>query len=70
MLRARALAAWAWIVGSAGDFGRANALATDAVAYAEDTGDESAIAITLLVRANHLFFTDPTAAVRAAAALP
>jgi predicted ATPase/DNA-binding CsgD family transcriptional regulator len=62
-LRARALAAWAWIVGSSGDFGRANALATEAAAHAESSGDEGAIAVTLLVLANHLFFTDPAAAI-------
>ena len=64
VLRARALAAWAWIVGSWGDFNRANELATDAAATAEATGDAGAIAATLLVLANHRFFTDPTAAVR------
>ena len=56
-LRARALAAWAWIVGSAGDFARANALAAEA---AEADGDDAA---ALLVLANHRFFTDPAAAV-------
>ena len=63
LLRARALAAWAWIVGSSGDFGRANALAAEAAAAAEATGDQGAIAATLLVLANHRFFTDPMAAV-------
>jgi predicted ATPase/DNA-binding CsgD family transcriptional regulator len=63
VLQARALAAWAWIVGSAGDFARANELAADAAARAEATGDGGAIAITLLVLANHRFFTDPIAAV-------
>jgi predicted ATPase/DNA-binding CsgD family transcriptional regulator len=62
-LQARALAAWAWIVGNWGDFDRANRLAADAAARAEATGDEGAIAITLLVLANHRFFTDPIAAV-------
>ena len=61
-LRARALAAWAWIVGNWGDFTRANELAADAAARAEATGDEGAIAFTLLVLANHRFFTDPLAA--------
>jgi DNA-binding CsgD family transcriptional regulator len=60
----RALAAWAWIVGSGGDFTRANELAADAAAGAEASGDERAIAITLLVLANHRFFTDPIAAVQ------
>ncbi len=62
VLQARALAAWAWIVGSWGDFARANELATDAAARAKGTGDKAAIAITLLVLANHRFFTDPIAA--------
>lgn len=62
VLQARALAAWAWILGSWGDFGRANELAADAAACAEATGDAGAIAITLLVLANHRFFTDPVAA--------
>ena len=62
-LQARALAAWAWIVGSGGDFTRANALATDAAARAKATGDDRAIAHTLLVLANHRFFTDPNGAV-------
>ena len=69
-LRARALAAWAWIIGSGGDFARANELAADAAARAEASGDEGAIAAALLVLANHRFFTDPLAARRAAAALP
>jgi predicted ATPase/DNA-binding CsgD family transcriptional regulator len=59
VLQARALAAWAWIVGNWGEFDRANALAADASARAEASGDEGAIAITLLVLANHRFFTDP-----------
>jgi predicted ATPase len=42
LLRARALAAWAWIVGSAGDFGRANALAAEAAAAAGLTNPEIA----------------------------
>jgi predicted ATPase len=57
VLQARALAAWAWIVGNWGEFARANELAADAAARAEATGDEGAIAITLLVLANHRFFT-------------
>ncbi|WP_028066214.1 helix-turn-helix transcriptional regulator [Solirubrobacter soli] len=60
---ARALAAWAWIVGSGGDFTRANALAMDAAARARRTGDGRTIANTLLVLANHRFFTDPLGAV-------
>jgi DNA-binding CsgD family transcriptional regulator len=63
LLRARALAAWAWIVGSSGDFGRANALAAEAAVAAEATGDQGAVATALLVVANHRFFTDPMAAV-------
>lgn len=62
ILQARALAAWAWIVGNWGDFRRANVLAADAAARAEASGDEGAIAGTLLVLANHRFFTDPIAA--------
>jgi predicted ATPase/DNA-binding CsgD family transcriptional regulator len=62
-LHARALAAWAWIVGNWGDFSRANELAADAAARANASGDEGAIAITLLVLANHRFFTDPLAAI-------
>jgi predicted ATPase/DNA-binding CsgD family transcriptional regulator len=54
-LRARALAAWAWIVGSGGDFTRAEALAAEAA----EGGD----AWAELVLANHRFFTDPAAAV-------
>jgi predicted ATPase/DNA-binding NarL/FixJ family response regulator len=63
LLRARALAAWAWIVGSSGDFGRANAMAAEAAAAAEASGDQGTVAATLLVLANHRFFTDPIAAV-------
>jgi predicted ATPase/DNA-binding CsgD family transcriptional regulator len=62
VLRACALAAWAWIVGNSGDFGRANELAAEAAACASATGDEGAIAITQLVLANHRFFTDPIGA--------
>jgi predicted ATPase/DNA-binding CsgD family transcriptional regulator len=62
VLQARALGAWAWIVGCWGDFARANQLADEAAARAKGTGDEGAIAITLLVLANHRFFTDPIAA--------
>ena len=62
-LRARALAAWAWILGSGGDFERANQLAADAAAQAEQCGDQGAIGAALLVRANHRFFTDPMDAV-------
>jgi len=62
VLQARALAAWAWIVGSSGDFARANELAADAAARAKGTRDEGAIAITVLVLANHRFFTNPIAA--------
>ena len=69
-LRARALAAWAWIVGSGGDFARANELAAEAAARAEASGDEGAIAATLLVLANHRFFTDPIGGRGAVAALP
>ena len=54
-LRARALAAWAWIVGSGGDFARAESLAAEAAA----SGD----AWAELVLANHRFFTDPAASV-------
>ena len=54
-LRARALAAWAWIVGSGGDFARAETLAAEAAA----SGD----AWAELVLANHRFFTDPAASV-------
>ncbi|MGH3030951.1 MAG: ATP-binding protein [Gaiellaceae bacterium] len=61
-LQARALGAWAWIVGNSGDFARANELAAEAMARAEASGDEAAIATTLLVLANHRFFTDPIAA--------
>jgi predicted ATPase/DNA-binding CsgD family transcriptional regulator/tetratricopeptide (TPR) repeat protein len=63
VLQARALAAWAWIVGSSGDFRRANELAAEAAARAKTTGDAGAIGIALLVRANHRFFTDPVATV-------
>jgi len=62
VLQARALAAWAWIVGSWGDFGRANELAAAAAAQAKTTGDAGAIANTRLVLANHRFFTDPLGA--------
>ena len=62
VLRARALAAWAWIVGNWGDFSRANELAAAAAAQAKTTGDPGAIAITRLVLANHQFFTDPIGA--------
>ena len=62
VLRARALAAWAWIVGNWGDFSRANELAAAAAAQAKTTGDPGAIAITRLVLANHRFFTDPIGA--------
>lgn len=61
-LQARALAAWAWIVGNWGDFARANELAADAAARAEASGDEGAIATSLLVLSNHRFFTDPVGA--------
>ena len=59
LLRARALAAWAWIVGSWGDFDRGRRLAADGLALAEEAGDEETIAITLLALANLSFFTDP-----------
>ncbi len=59
---ARALAAWAWIVGNGGDFARANELAAQAARRAEAERDPDAIAITLLVLANHRFFTDPLGA--------
>ena len=62
VLHARALAAWAWIVGNSGDFARANELAAEAAARASATGDDGAIAITQLVLANHRFFTDPIGA--------
>jgi DNA-binding CsgD family transcriptional regulator/tetratricopeptide (TPR) repeat protein len=62
VLQARALAAWAWIVGNWGDFTRANDLAAAAAAQAKATADEAAIATTRLVLANHRFFTDPVAA--------
>jgi DNA-binding CsgD family transcriptional regulator len=62
-LRARALAAWAWLVVNLGDLSRANDLAADAAAHAEASGDDGAIAMTLLVLANHRLFTDPMAAV-------
>jgi predicted ATPase/DNA-binding CsgD family transcriptional regulator len=61
--RARALAAYAWIVGSGGDFARANELAAEAAATAAASGDEGAVATALLVDANHRFFTDPIDAV-------
>jgi predicted ATPase/DNA-binding CsgD family transcriptional regulator len=64
-LRARALSAWAWSAGAGGDFARANALAAEAVALAEDAGDAGAHAEALLVAANHRFFTDPAAALPA-----
>jgi predicted ATPase/DNA-binding CsgD family transcriptional regulator len=63
VLQARALASWAWIVGSWGDFSRANELASCAAAQAEPTGDQGAMAVALLVLANHRFFTDPMAAI-------
>jgi len=62
VLRARALAAWAWVVGNWGDFARANELAAAAAAQARATADPGAIAITRLVLANHRFFTDPIGA--------
>jgi predicted ATPase/DNA-binding CsgD family transcriptional regulator len=64
-VKASALAAWAWTVGAGGDFGRANELAADAAARADASGDEGAVAVALLVRANHRFFTDPMDAVGA-----
>ena len=62
VLQARALAAWAWIVGSGGEFARSNELAADAAERAEASGDWGAIAITLLVLANHRSSLDPVAA--------
>jgi predicted ATPase/DNA-binding CsgD family transcriptional regulator len=61
-LRARALASWAWIVVNKGDLSRASDLAAEAAEHAEASGDDGAIALTLLVHANHRLFTDPIAA--------
>lgn len=61
-LRARALASWAWIVVNKGELARASALALEAAALAEASEDDGAIALTLMVLANHGVFTDPIAA--------